>query len=475
LKGCLLESWEVTPEKVVWHVRPGIYWAPNEQQKAWMPVRELTAEDMVAYLLYFKRAPAGVSFSEISGDIYTTGKYTLEIEYSKGYDYMLMYLVGYEDRSNVEPPETVVAGASKWENQVGTGPWMFKEYVVGAYMSYVRNPNYWNTTTIDGKEYELPFADELICPIIPDASTQMAALRTGVLDWIERVPAPQWETLAKTAPGLLSATAVGGQGYVVALQVNQPPFDNLKVRQALMIGTDMKALNRILGLPFEPPIDWHPLYQGDPTVYIPLEELPPESRKLYDYNPELAMDMLEEALGPPDADGVFLRMDLTVESTAIFLPQADLIADQWAKIGVEVDLKVCDPTTYLKYRYERDYRDAMLVHNENASPLVYFGRHVRTNAVLNWGWYSSPEVDELIDRMMAEIDPGKRNALAQEAGLIVLNDVPYIPSQIIADAAFWWPWLKNYYGEFSVQDNNEAGPLFAYIWIDQALKKAMGY
>ena len=98
---------------------------------------------------------------------------------------MLNYYIGFEDRSIYSPPETRAAGAEKYENHIGTGAFMFDEYVSGSHMSYKRNPDYWDTTIIDGQEYELPFIDKVVCPIIPDPSTRVAALRTGTFDLVK--------------------------------------------------------------------------------------------------------------------------------------------------------------------------------------------------------------------------------------------------------------------------------------------------
>lgn len=66
-----------------------------------------------------------------------------------------------------------------------------------------------------------------------------------------------------------------------------------------MIGTDLSACADLLGVgPL--PLHYTPLYSGLPeTLYTPLEKLPPSTRLLYDYDPELAIDMLDEA-GYPD-------------------------------------------------------------------------------------------------------------------------------------------------------------------------------
>ncbi|KKK71188.1 hypothetical protein LCGC14_2916430, partial [marine sediment metagenome] len=225
-KGHLLESWEVTPEKITWHVRPGIYWAADNVD--WMENRELTAQDMVDDILYFRGAESkGKFLRDLTGEIYTTGKYTLVIETPGGFDITLMYKLGYEDRALISPPEMVAAGADKWENQVGTGPFMFKEYVVGSHMTFERNPNYWDTTIINGKEYQLPFFDEWVQPIIPDASTLVAALRTGKIDYDYSVEARHWETLDTTAPELEKLKSPGNSGFLIFLKIDEPPFDNI--------------------------------------------------------------------------------------------------------------------------------------------------------------------------------------------------------------------------------------------------------
>ena len=143
--------------------------------------------------------PAGSkSWKPMFTKVYAQDKYTVVIE-TPDFNVDLMYIVGYDDRATYTPPEMVTApgGPSKWENRVGTGPYMFKEYVVGSHISYKRNPNYWKKTTIDGVEYQLPFIEEMVKPVIPDVSTRTAALRTGKLDYFWGVPASEWTTLDK--------------------------------------------------------------------------------------------------------------------------------------------------------------------------------------------------------------------------------------------------------------------------------------
>ncbi|MBA7701492.1 Heme-binding protein A [subsurface metagenome] len=471
LTGQLLESWEVTPEKLVWHVRPGIMWQPGHT--GIMEARELTADDIVDRTLAFIPSPQGKTWIQYAGDVYAVDRYTLVIEFKK-FSIDLMFYMGLEDRSQIPPPEERAPGiGDKWEQQAGTGPFMIKEYVVGSHMSYERNPNWWKTTTINGVEYELPFIDELVYPILPDDATQVAALRTGKIDLHQMVPVSQWQTLETGTPELLSAHYSFG-GMAAAFNCAVPPLDKREVRRALMIGTDLKTVAATQGLgPL--PIDWYPAYIENPDIYTPLEELPAESQFLYDYNPELAKQMLADA-GYPDGFPIVFNVVPYPQLTEV----ASLLKDMWTKINVDVEVKVTERVTLHTIAYDQfnptsytglcSWGDLIEVGNPTAS-LV---RMARTGGDCNFAKYSNKDYDELTDKIATELDITKRNLLIKEACGILIDDPPYLPLYAEMRGHYWWPWLKNYYGEMTIGDGG-FGAIAAYIWIDQDMKADMGY
>ena len=77
--------------------------------------------------------------------------------------------------------------------------------------------------------------------------------------------------------------------------------------------------------------------------------------------------------------------------------------------------------------------------------------------------------------MLAEQDPDERTRLGKEAFLITMPDAHYIPLQIGIEGHFWWPWMKNYYGERNAGDYTNPWPILAHVWIDQELKAEMGF
>ncbi len=463
MKGCLVERWELSPDlsKVVWHVQPGIHWAADNVD--WMENREVTAEDVAADLNNYRKGPGGKAFTRYSGDIYATDRYTLVIEF-KTYDPYWYYQVGWEDRSGITPPEMEDAGSDQWENQVGTGPFLFKEYVIGSYMAFERNPNWRKTTTIDGVEYKLPFIDKMLWLIIPDVATQVSALRTGKLDYSSWVPNEQWASLEETTPELLSHKTLGG-GRGVVLNSANAPLDDVNVRRALMTGTDMLTFQELWGGE-RLPKHWYPVSYGHTeALYTPLEKLPAESRVLYDYNPELAKKMLADA-GYPEG----FKFTWVTLSDAYSLDEAALLKDQWSKIGVDVEIDSRDRAAFTKYVYEGLYPHGAQDSLETFAPLNI----IAMGETGNWANYSNPHYDELAKKAKAETDLDKFNSMVKEASLLMLNEVARIPLNPYQVAAFWWPWIKNYYGEMYVRDNDYVTAL-AYAWIDQDLKAKMGY
>jgi len=466
MKGLLLESWETSLDKMVWHVRPGIHWQGTNAVKKVMENRELTAEDIAADINRFRDSPMGARFIGMMGDVYATDKYTVVIEIEK-FSHELMYYIGYEDRCVISPPEVEVVGADKWENQVGTGPWMFEEYIPGSYMSFKKNPNYWGTTTINGVEYQMPFIDRVVCPIIPDMATQLASLRTGVVELYHRLPPVNWSILDTQSPQLLKSVILSASLGIV-FKCDEPPFDDVNVRRAMMIGTEGKAFQKLVHL--EVAEYWNPIPSTTSSAPMPFEEMPADIRILYDYNPELAMDMLADA-GYPDG----LEIKLLTGSEPAALDLGALVKDQWAKIGVEVEIDACDSTTFSARTYAepRAYSGTML--RDLARPIpTHLLMFYKTDAYNNFGDYSNPEMDEILDKINVELDPRELTRLIGEAALFINREVPAIPTHRSATAVYWWPWLKNYHGELGLHDYYFAANI-KFIWIDQDLKEDMGY
>ena len=105
---------------------------------------------------------------------------------------------------------------------------------------------------------------------------------------------------------------------------------------------------------------------------------------------------------------------------------------------------------------------------------MYKSQLYRSSSVWNSARVNDPKVDAALDTIQQERDPDK-----------VKKGVAALTNEMTARAPFlflprprsftvWWPWVKNYYGEISVSARRDA-PVWARAWIDQDLKKSMGF
>ena len=468
LTGNLAESWEVAADAITFHIRPGIMW----HKAPIMESRELTAQD-VAYSLnrrveaWRTKGPARVAFID---EITATDEYTVVVETNK-YDANWSFAIAYSRYNAIQPPELTDAGAADWKNHVdvGTGAWLLENYVTDSEATYVPNPDWWNKKQIiNGKEYDTPFVDTFVLPFIGDWSMLVAALRTAKIDWMSDLHIRYEDTLRETCPDLNIRRVQRILVLSLVLRCDTPPFDDVDVRRAITIGTDRQAVtNAVYGggivhaWPFGPAL-------GD--LYTPVEELPPEDQLLFDYNPTLAKQMLADADWP---DG--FEVDLIYRSGfQVAADTAELLEAMWADLGVTLNLVGLEEAAYVGLTfYPGEYKHAAMggaTGNVNPYEALQLLGETSNN------WWNDEYFNTQLALALSEIDTGKRNAILKDLAVYAVHNAVSIPLGSPPVLHFWWPWLKNYYGEDWTGDyNSNYTPLTSTLWIDQDLKETLGY
>jgi len=470
-KGTLAESWEVTADKLTFHIRPGVIWAAYGKEDVMEP-RELTAEDVAWSLNRYFDSVGGGSGSKRTENggwvdsVYDEGNKVI-VETSS-FNANWLFEVGKGVNNKIYAPEVVDAGASDWDNLVGTGPFMLKKYTTGSHLAYERNPNYWDTATINGKEYEIPFVDELIWPIIPDESTRIASLRTGKLDVWYCTPPEYTESLNKTSPELIRKSWPHCTIKYITLRCDREPTSNKEVRRALMIAVDREAVMEAV---FKEGDIWSwPVNPGVAGVYTPIDELPPEAQELFEYDPDKARQMIIDAGYTNGITGLEICA-ITRESD--YVDMATMVAAYWTKIGVETTVRPMETSAHTAYVRSGE-ADCTTGCATNANQLITFRDKFLPGELGNRSYYDNPYFTAQLQEAEKTVDTAERNAILKELAVIALDDVPYIPIAVEAFNATWWPWVKNYYGEWEASSYGP-GPIAARVWIDQVMKAEMGY
>lgn len=221
LVGELATSWESKPGATEWtfELRPGVEFHNG---------KSLTSADVIASLHHHIKegstsAVAG-QMGKIS-DMKADGDHVVHITLSEGNADFPWLVSDYH--------VSVFPADAGWEAGIGSGPFSLVNYEPGVRAELKRNPNYFK----EG----LPYFDGVEVTVIADAAARDNALKTGQVDATNRVSQRTAHLLDKS-PGVSVAKIVGTKHYTVPMLVNQAPFDNVKVRQALRLAVDREAL-----------------------------------------------------------------------------------------------------------------------------------------------------------------------------------------------------------------------------------------
>lgn len=324
------------------------------------------------------------------------------------------------------------------EHPVGAGPFKFVEGKLDEYIVMERFEDYY------GGAEDLPpvgpaFLDRLIFKIIPEDSTRVAALKAGEVDVIHYVPSHLIPALA-VDPNVLVKTCTGTRPHWMEMNVTKPPFDDVRVRQALNYTVDVDLIvEQVLGgMALVLPGPLSPLNKfADPTL------------EPYGYDPDKALALLEEAGwkdtdgdGILDKDGEPFTFVIDV-ATAASREYAEAMAGQLRDIGIDASVRMWDWPVIKPLLLEGERMAYLGSWGDSAfDPVGHMEAKWRTGVPGtgkgrgNFSQYSNPRVDELIDAGEVEADVAKRHEIYNEAQRIVYEEAPavflFVPEEIEA-------------------------------------------
>jgi len=326
------------------------------------------------------------------------------------------------------------------EKPVGAGPFKFVEGQLDDQIVMERFDEYW------GGAPTLPpsgpaCVSRAVFRVIPEASTRVAALLAGEVHIIQGVP-PELITTLEAADGVVVKTAAGTQPKWVEMNVNQAPFDNKIVRQALNHLIDKDLLVEAL-------------YGGRaavlPGALSPYNNFADDSLTPYAYDPETALTMLAEAgIADSDGDGRLewngAPWSFVVDSLDEHRTLAEAVVAQLQSAGIDASLRLWEYSVVKplldageRTAYLDDWGDSAfdpVGHMEAKWHGVEAGSPYGRG---NFSGYNNPRVNELIKAGETETDEAQRRAIYNEAQAILYDEAPAIflilPEEVEASRA----------------------------------------
>ena len=467
LRGELAESWEMkqNPLRVEVKLRKGIMFP---EKPGVMKSRELTAEDVVYSYERLNKSPKKIPrYFDHLDKVEATDKYTVVFHMNK-YNAEWDYRFGWGYYSAIVPKEVTDAGGRDWKNVNGTGPFMLTNYVQSNSLQFEKNPNYWDSVKIGGQSYKLPFVDKINYRIIKDESTFLTALRTAKLDVLEAVRWSAVEELKKSAPQIKWNRYLANGGQFIALRMDTKPFHDILVRRALNMAVNKQAIIKAYYGGNAVMLNY-PMHQNYEGYFEPLESMPDSVKELFTYDPKKAKALLAEA---GHAKGFTFKVQTSASSVEQDL--LAMVAAYLEQVGVKMQIETLEYGAYMQAMIKRTNAAGYYMFLGHTNPTTALRKTFVKGQMWNPSQFSDPAFDKKMDEVYLESDERVRQVKIKLLVREVLEAAPmiFLPSPYTFTG--YWPWVKNYGGELRA-GAERPGPIHSRRWIDQELKKKMGF
>ncbi|MDA8082573.1 MAG: peptide-binding protein [Nitrospiraceae bacterium] len=415
--GDLAESWDISKDGLVitFHLRKGVKWTDGV---------EFTSDDVMFGFNTIRDEKTPTAYKEDFLQVKKAeapDRYTFKVTYDKPFAPALTSWGNL-----IILPKHLLAGKDITKtdfgrNPVGLGPYKLRKWTPGQDLVLDSNRDYF-----EGR----PYIDRYVYRIIPDAATMFLELQAGGVDMMGLTPVQytkQTDTeffrrnFQKFRYPVFSYTHM-------AFNLKHPLFKDKRVRQAIAYAIDKSEIVDVvlfgLGSPATGP------YVPNTWPYNP-------NVKKYPFDPEKAKQLLKEAgWADTDGDGIldkdgrpFRFTILTNMGNSLRMNTATIIQWRLAKIGIKVDIKALEWSTFVnEFIDKRRFEAVILGWSIGLDPDQYDIWHSSKTKEkeFNFVGYSNPEVDRLLEEGRRTFDIEKRKKAYFRIQEILAEDLPYI-------------------------------------------------
>ncbi|MBI2919325.1 MAG: ABC transporter substrate-binding protein [Chloroflexi bacterium] len=423
--------------------------------------RAVTAEDVAFSFNRAKQVAISGSITpalKYLDKVEATGPLTVRFLFNSPYSMAPMTLLASNMVSFILAPEAGGAGPEKDysnpdKNWIGTGPFLFKEWRPGVKIVFSRNPNYFRKPQ--------PYLEGLEVITIPDAGTQFAAFTAGKLDMLLRAAGPIVENIRSTRRDV----QINGCPYYAGfgtfwMRNDKPPFDDIRVRRALNMAVDRKAM-----------ID--SLFSGDGEVLVAVStiwdafsvkpsELPSDLQKYLEYRPDEAKKLLAEAGYP---NGFKATLETTRQFGSPFNESQEAFIAMMAKVGVTVEGKWYERGQFSSGPLQGKYDDIGWTRSaEVGQPDLLGSLHSKSPIGANRSRVNDPEMDKLVDQYSAAFKTEDRIKLARQIQVRAVDQAYFIQLPTPLEYAVLQPYVRDF-GRMSHMSRSAS--FYDRVWFDK--------
>lgn len=416
--GSLAEDWTTSDDGLVWtfNLKEGVKWHDGE---------EFTAEDVTFtfndLVLNASLGSNGASNYKTLKEVVEVDPYTVEFHLKSPFASLPAYLAF---NSEILPAHKFEGVENPWEftdfnkeNPVGTGSFKMGEYVSGQSLKLVKNDEYHN-----GK----PNLDSVTFKILPDVNTQIAQALSNELDIFVLEDKSSLARIEQ-ADNIELVTADITRYFWISLDMENPKFQDVKVRQAMLHAIDRETIiNSVLEGYGE---------VANAAITPDQKQYFKDDLKTYEFDPEKSKELLKEAgwedsngdgILDKDGEDFSFQFDIALQGD---LEQIAVLVQQYLKnVGFDVKLNTLEWNTMIqKNIIDRDFDMILNWWSYPSDPDVYAQYH-SSNAGTgnNIPGYQSEELDKLLEQGQSTSDPDERAVVYAEVQEYMAENLPYI-------------------------------------------------
>ncbi len=296
-------------------------------------------------------------------------------------------------------------------NPVGTGPYILKSWIAGDRMVLGKSPDYWNKGH--------PYLDRVILKPLPDAQSRFASLQSGEADivWDDEADADNIQKAQKD-PKLAVHSYAGSGAAVYAFNTKMAPFDDVRVRQALVMALDRKKWSQAVTNGLARPAS-NPYGDGSWVKCKDDGALPEDVEK--------ARALIKDYGKPVD-------FKMLVTATPRGRTNGQVLQQFWKRVGANMEIEQVDQATIPPRAFMRQFQLTpwRIIDLADPDPQMYANFHTGSPVAL--ANYSDPELDRLLEHARTTADMDKR-----------IEDYCAISRLINKEAIWFWTFQNTYY------------------------------
>jgi ABC-type transport system substrate-binding protein len=300
----------------------------------------------------------------------------------------------------------------------GTGPFKITRVVPGQYIEMTRNDAYWDKERI-------PKLEKLVVSPMAEATTRIAALRSGQVDWIE-VPAPDSIPSLEQA-GYVVTTHPYPHTWPYCLDCEEgSAFSDMRVRQAANYAIDRDGLCKLLNGTARPAFGLYP--PEHPFFGTPKEK--------YSYDPAKAKALLKAAgYGPDKPCKAKIMISTSGSGQMLPIQMNEFLQQNFAAVGMQVEFDVVEWGTMLVA--VRSAPKAPQSHGDQginislssvdpSTMFRYYAKDSWSPVNYNWGHFDDPAVTEMLQKAQASQDEAEQTQLLAGAHARVIDQAAWV-------------------------------------------------